>query len=189
MGAEGATADSIANVLEYNQTLNKVDIACLVKYVMEQGEEDDSIEVANTILVDKDWKISKFYQNLMRNFFHSSIETLNHNPDGNLSTAINEWVSRSTYGRITEIDQELVNEDKNSRKKLLLLDAIYFKGRWAYEFDKALTKPRKFWVSKEEFVTVETMEITVSCHFLSISPFPCLSHRLSISELFQLLSL
>lgn len=165
MGAEGATADSIAKVLEYNRTLNKVDIACLIKLLMEQGEEDDSIEVANTILVDSNSKISNLYQKIMKTYFHSSIEPLNHRNDEKLIKFVNKWVSSSTHGRIVDImtESDLSNALTNEKKKLILLDAIYFKGRWAYQFDKKLTKPRQFWIGKDEFITVDTMEIIVSC--------------------------
>lgn len=173
MGAEGSTADSIAHVLEYNQTLNKVDIAYLIKNLMEQGKEDESIEVANTILVDKEWKINNLYEKIIKTYFHSSIESLKHENDEKLVKAINAWVNSNTHGRITEIitKEALFNVEKNDRKKLILLDCIYFKGRWAYQFDKVLTKPRKFWVTKEEFVLVDTMEITVCFHILFIESF------------------
>lgn len=165
MGADGATADSIEKVLEYDQALNKMDTATFVQLMMEQGEEDESIEVANTFLVDSTFKISTFYQKMMKTYFHSSIESLSHKTtDEKLIKLINKWASSSTHGRILEVltEADLVCAETGQKKKLILVDVIYFKGRWAYQFDKKLTKPGIFWIGKNESVTVDMMEITVS---------------------------
>lgn len=186
MGAEGETTNAIAQVLGYNPTLNKVDIAYLIKMLMEQGEEDDSVEVANRILVDGNIKVSSLYQKIMKTYFHSSIEELSHNNDKKLVENINKWIISTTHGRITEIltETDLFKIDKKDHKKLILLDAIYFKGRWAYQFDKKLTKPRKFWTSKDQFVTVDMMETIVSF----VSCLVILYIDFFFSESFQLLS-
>ncbi|XP_063703791.1 serpin B4-like [Culicoides brevitarsis] len=162
MGAEGISAKSIAEALAYNQKLSKVDIACLIKHLMEQSEEEDSIEVANAIfLLDPSAKISDFYKKIIQTYFHSSIEPLTDN-EQKLVKAINDWLSKATHKRMKEMltAQDLVDSAKNERKKMIVLDALYFKGRWAYAFDKALTVKRKFWHTKEAFIEVPTMQIT-----------------------------
>jgi serpin B len=52
---------------------------------------------------------------------------------------INGWASQATHGRIGEVMQRIGRDNF-----ALLLNAVYFKGRWAHPFDKARTRPRDF---------------------------------------------
>jgi serpin B len=51
---------------------------------------------------------------------------------------INRWVSDETNGKIEHLIERIEHE------KLFLLNAIYFKGAWASEFDKAKTRDDDF---------------------------------------------
>jgi len=54
---------------------------------------------------------------------------------------INKWVFIHTKGKI----ENIVNPDEiESNTKLILTNAIYFKGKWKYEFDKQNTEGRDF---------------------------------------------
>uniref|UniRef100_A0A336MFK5 CSON014667 protein n=1 Tax=Culicoides sonorensis TaxID=179676 RepID=A0A336MFK5_CULSO len=180
MGAEGETADSIAEALHYNENFNKIEVASLIKILMENGEEEESIEYANGLLVDSNLKISDFYQKLMKTYFHSNIDKMDGKNDENTVKNVNQWIQGRTHGKIKDIisKMDLVNEEKKERKKFILLDAIYFKGRWAYEFNKTLTKPAKFWYEKDNFVTVDMMEVTNHFNYCRIK-----DHKLSVLEL------
>jgi len=52
---------------------------------------------------------------------------------------INKWASDNTKGLITKIVKELRAEDA-----MVLASALYFKGKWAFPFDKTLTKDKTF---------------------------------------------
>jgi serine protease inhibitor len=53
---------------------------------------------------------------------------------------INDWAEENTHGRIKDI----VQWPMNPLTRIILANAIYFKGRWAHEFDKSATKDRAF---------------------------------------------
>jgi serine protease inhibitor len=53
--------------------------------------------------------------------------------------AINKWASDNTKGLIGKIVNELKPEDA-----MVLASALYFKGKWAFPFDKTLTKDKTF---------------------------------------------
>ena len=53
---------------------------------------------------------------------------------------INAWVSARTTGRIDEIVAKPINPDF----VMFLINAIYFKGAWTYQFDPALTRDDEF---------------------------------------------
>lgn len=54
--------------------------------------------------------------------------------------SINDWASRSTQGKI----QNVVQWPFDPLTKVILANAIYFKGRWERPFEKSATKPRDF---------------------------------------------
>jgi serpin B len=55
---------------------------------------------------------------------------------------INDWVSQSTHGKITTLFDPPLSPDL----RLILVDAIYFKGSWEVPFDKKLTSDKPFTV-------------------------------------------
>jgi serpin B len=55
------------------------------------------------------------------------------------ATRINSWASKETHGMIPKLLDRLDPADI-----VLLLNAVYFKGQWAQQFDKAKTQQRDF---------------------------------------------
>ncbi|MCD6155465.1 MAG: serpin family protein [Candidatus Atribacteria bacterium] len=56
---------------------------------------------------------------------------------------INQWVREKTYGKISKILDQLSDWDV-----LVLLNAVYFKGKWEYTFDATNTQPLPFYSSQ-----------------------------------------
>ncbi|GHU58248.1 serine/threonine protein kinase [Clostridia bacterium] len=53
--------------------------------------------------------------------------------------AVNKWASEHTNGKISEITNEIPSDTV-----AVVMNATYFKGKWRYEFDKALTRKDTF---------------------------------------------
>lgn len=69
---------------------------------------------------------------------------------------INDWVARQTNDRITDIIPELP-PDAARLMRLILVNAIYFKGQWAEPFLESETKPRDFWLGQGRKIQLPTM--------------------------------
>ncbi|XP_004694892.1 PREDICTED: leukocyte elastase inhibitor [Condylura cristata] len=67
---------------------------------------------------------------------------------------INEWVKGQTEGKIPEL---LAAGMVDSMTKLVLVNAIYFKGTWQDEFKKEETKDAPFRLNKRDTKTVKMM--------------------------------
>lgn len=65
---------------------------------------------------------------------------------------VNAWVSRKTEGKIDKILDRL-----DPTATLVLLNAVYFKAKWAQEFNKALTKDDTFNLTREQKIQVPMM--------------------------------
>jgi serpin B len=70
---------------------------------------------------------------------------------------INDWVERQTNDRITDL---LPLGSLTDLTRLVLVNAIYFKGKWVAPFDEAMTKPLDFTSSDGSAREVSTMIAT-----------------------------
>ena len=68
--------------------------------------------------------------------------------------AINDWVETQTNKKI----QDLIAPGSFSKStKLVLVNALYFKGDWQFKFDKEITRKGDFHVSKTKNVQADLM--------------------------------
>jgi len=65
---------------------------------------------------------------------------------------VNDWCSKNTHGKITEILDEL-----SPATVMLLLNAVYFRGEWTYPFNPEATKGGVFYNFGKEEKKVEIM--------------------------------
>ncbi|KAL6035425.1 hypothetical protein STEG23_001170 [Scotinomys teguina] len=87
--------------------------------------------------------------------YHSELEQLSFVKAAEESRKhINTWVSKQTEGEIPEL---LSGGSVDSETKLVLVNALYFKGRWQTEFDKEHTREMPFRINQREERPVQMM--------------------------------
>ncbi|WP_423226496.1 serpin family protein [Candidatus Amarolinea aalborgensis] len=69
--------------------------------------------------------------------------------------AINAWAEAHTAGKITELLQPGILDDLT---RLVLVNAIYFKGDWASQFDPRRTQDAPFWLTASDSITALLMQ-------------------------------
>lgn len=101
--------------------------------------EDVELAVANSLWARQGVPFLPVFLEQNRQFYGAEIQSLNlSTPEA--ARRINEWASRSTRGRITE----MVQGPLDPSVILYLMNAVYFKGRWQDEFRAQATRPRTF---------------------------------------------
>lgn len=110
------------------EVINKTEIDRIKQY-------DDSISLANSFWVkqDNNLVINNIFKSILDKY-NAEIGTIGGNPE-----PINAWVSNKTHGRITHIIDEL---DRDTL--MILVNAIYFKGKWKSSFNEDKTYKGKF---------------------------------------------
>ena len=120
-------------------------------------------QIANSIWYRQNWVLERDFLNLCNTYFKAVIRGLDFN-DPNASNIINGWVNENTNGKIKGI----VDAPIDPLTVMFLINAIYFKGTWSYEFDINLTqddwftlpdgsqKPCKMMLQKGDFQYFET---------------------------------
>ena len=96
------------------------------------------LSVANSLWAKQGLTFKKSFLERNARYYGAEIETLDFSSPGSPAT-INQWVARKTNDKITKIIDKIKEEDI-----LYLVNAIYFKGTWAREFDKNLTQDEPF---------------------------------------------
>jgi serine protease inhibitor len=96
------------------------------------------LDIANAVYSDKSAPFKKdFIQACERNY---DAEAHSENfGDSAALKHINSWCNQKTHGKIAEILNNLTGAEK-----MVLLNAVYFKGNWQDEFPKAVTKDDQF---------------------------------------------
>ncbi len=98
---------------------------------------------------------------------------------------INHWVEQKTQGRITA----LVGPDLDPLTRLLLVNAIYFKGKWDTPFDRERTDEHRFWLGRSNSVTAPMMRRTGTFRFAQVDGLQVLELPYASDELFMLVLL
>lgn len=142
-GAKEQTASQMKEVLKFslpNDILHKTFFS-LNAELNRPGDEYE-LAVANALWGQKDYKFRQEYLEFIEKNYLAPL-TLVDFVGGRESACgrINDWVTEKTKKRITNIiDPRTI--DKLTR--LILTNAIYFKGKWQNEFDKGSTREAKF---------------------------------------------
>jgi serpin B len=103
----------------------------------EGGERHVQWTSANSLWVQQGSRLQPDYQKAVADFYDSACNELDFRalPDQAVKS-INAWALGKTAGKIKElIRRQLISADT----RLILTNAIYFKGKWASEFDKTQT--------------------------------------------------
>lgn len=116
-----------------------------------------TLECANAIWADQTLPIHDAFQAELSQMHRAEFRTANflERPDAERQT-INQWVETKTHSRIRDL---LPAGSVTGLTRLILINAIYFKGDWLYEFNSEQTLDAPFWTSAESCVQVPMMHL------------------------------
>lgn len=109
-----------------------------------QKKGDVQLSVANSLWPQEDYTFLPDYLGMTKEFYGSEIVAVDFKGDTEAARLrINNWVEAKTMDRI----KNLIKENMlTASTKLVLANAIYFKGNWANSFDPKMTRQALFTV-------------------------------------------
>jgi serpin B len=154
-GAEGETLRQILATLQVESgapDLNEANKALLGH--LTKLDAKIKLEIANSLWTARDAKIKPAFLDVSRQFYQAEVASVDF---GNPATArkINGWCSDHTHGKIPKMVEPPLDDNR-----LILLDAIYFKGDWTVPFDKKLTRDLPFTLGSGQIVQHPRMSRT-----------------------------
>ncbi|XP_047622953.1 serpin B3-like [Phacochoerus africanus] len=158
--AEGATADLVGRAGTVHRQFQRL--------LTELNKPTDAYElsVANRLYGDKAVSFSQDYLENIKKFYLASVASVDFvNAAEESRQMINSWVESQTKGKIKDL---FPKGTLSSSTTLVLVNAIYFKGRWLQEFKKENTLKEKFWLNKDTSKSVQMMRETRAFKFASL---------------------
>ncbi|KAL3228799.1 hypothetical protein MRX96_023702 [Rhipicephalus microplus] len=113
------------------------------------------LRVANRMCTDETLPVLDSYGALIRDSYGATLETVDFKNDfENVRRRINAWVEQVTETKIRDL---LPRGSVNSLTKMILVNAVYFKGLWECQFEPALTERSDFHLDKRNTTKVDMM--------------------------------
>jgi serpin B len=158
-GAEGDTADEIRSVLHFPEDKSSLreDYRDLIDETNE-GDTAYTLRIANALWVEKTHPLLPGYLAVAEDYYGANAENMDFisAPDASRQT-INRWVEDQTE----ELIKDLIPAGAiTSLTRLVITNAIYFKGTWVLQFDENLTSESEFTTLQGDTVTVDMMQRT-----------------------------
>lgn len=143
-GSGGATRKQLANSLHLGE-LAEADLqAGLANLRAGFGKAKGGVTlvVANRLFGEQSLAFKPAYLELGRTVFGAPLEALDFITNAGGATArINAWVGEQTRGKIANL---LPSGSLDASTRLVLTNAVYFKGDWQEPFELAATRPQSF---------------------------------------------
>uniref|UniRef100_A0A8C9AEW0 Serpin B8 n=1 Tax=Prolemur simus TaxID=1328070 RepID=A0A8C9AEW0_PROSS len=154
LGAEGNTAAQMSQALCLNEDEDvHQGFQSLLAEVNKTGSQY-SLRIANRLFGEKTCDFLPTFKESCQKFYQAELEELSFAKDTEgCRKHINDWVTERTEGKISEV---LAPGTVHSLTKLVLVNAIYFKGKWNEQFDRKYTRGMLFKTKKEK-KTVQMM--------------------------------
>jgi len=97
-----------------------------------------ALQIANSIWCRQSFEVEQEFIDLNTTYFNAEVASLDFTtPDA--PVVINGWIENNTNGNIKKVIESI-----DPLTMMFLINAIYFKGSWTYEFEKKHTRDRKF---------------------------------------------
>jgi serpin B len=157
-GARGKTETEMAKTLCLEGNLSEAHAdyqRLLAQWNAEGAKRDYQLRVANRLWGQSGYPFLPEYLALTRQQYGAELGLLDFKTQAEAARAeINTWVEKQTEQKIKDL---MPRGAVNNMTRLVLTNAIYFKGDWVKQFDKKRTKDEDFTVSANQKVKTPLM--------------------------------
>jgi len=158
-GARGKTADEIQSVFHFpkDDATRRSSVAAIYNG-LNKKDAKYRLHTANALWVQKGYQLLSEYTNRVEKYYAGKATNVDFvRATEQARQTINNWVENKTDNKIKDLFPQ---GSLNLFTRLVLTNAIYFKGIWVKEFDKGETREEVFRVSREQTVKVPMMRRT-----------------------------
>jgi len=158
-GARSRTAQEMQSVFHFPEEAN-VRQPAMAKIYNQINKVDKKYELntANALWAQQDYSFLEEYINLIGQYYGGRVTNLDFIEETEKSRkTINDWVAEQTKDKILDLIPAGV---LNALTRLVLTNAIYFKGQWLTQFDEKDTLEEDFRISPEKTIKMPMMRLT-----------------------------
>lgn len=133
--------------------------------LLKEAVGQSTLSIANQIYVEQGFQLKQAFRDVAVKKFKSNVDSLDFSKSVAAAQTINSFVESKTNNKIKNlIDPDSL--DVNTR--LVLVNAIYFKGDWKQKFALSNTSPGDFYVNEIKTVKVDFMRIKDRFQFANL---------------------
>jgi serpin B len=156
-GARGQTAEQMAKVLHLQLDAKRLHAAFAALMWEMQGEGKKRgcrLNIANALWGNKSTRFLPDFLQVMKDNYVAGLQQVDFAKSEDARRDINAWVAQQTADKIKDL---LHPGDLSPQTRLVLTNAIYFKGDWQHAFKGEDTYDQPFHVAPAEDVSVSMM--------------------------------
>lgn len=142
-GANGDTYQELVNSLDIDDDRTVVANQIQSYYQsLQKSAGSTTMSVVNQMYVQLGIRLNQTFQNVAIDKFNSGVKTLNFTDAVNSAQAINAFVQGRTNNKIMDVVSSSMFD---ATTRLVLVNAVYFKGQWKRAFDPQKTTQGQFY--------------------------------------------
>ncbi|XP_072461138.1 leukocyte elastase inhibitor-like [Notamacropus eugenii] len=155
VGARGDTAAQLSKVFHFDEVDEVHSRFQSLHTSLNKPGASYILKLANRLFGEKTYSFLSEFLSSTQKLYGAELATVDfQHASEPARKEINQWVKEQTEGKIPEL---LAKGSVDSLTKLVLVNAIYFKGNWENQFDEKLTTDAPFRLNKREKKTVKMM--------------------------------
>ena len=155
-GAKNQTKTAFDNILHFNNlTLEQVNQSSKeLTSALLSVDPKVALSIANSIWYKKGFTVENDFISRNQTWYDAEVKALDFGQSQSVTT-INNWVDGKTNHKIDKIVDRLNPDDR-----MLLINAIYFKGEWRNRFNSSQTASKPFYLENGQQVSVQMMQVS-----------------------------
>src|SRR3989338_5310244 len=156
-GAEGKTAEEMESVFHFPESnILRPNFAAIYNDI-NKGTDDYELRTGNALWVQKDFSLLTDYANRVEKYYGGKAANLDFVKESEKSReTINSFIAEQTNNKIKDLIPSVFLHEMI---RLVLTNAIYFKGTWQWEFDTADTHDGDFKITPTNIVKTPMMNM------------------------------
>ena len=156
-GAREDTEKEIRSVFGFSQDAQerRSNYASLANSINEKSSADDDtkLQIANALWLAQNFEPLPKYVDVATTYYNNTVDAVDFE-SGDGANKINDWVKTKTENKIKKV---LESGSTGPNTRMVITNAIYFKGTWEYPFDPEDTYEGNFVTGSRETVKVPMM--------------------------------
>lgn len=141
-GAAGTTLDQMLEVMDFGDVATMNDAFKNIREVLHSVDPEVELEVANSVWYKQDLPAKDSFRENVEHYYNATFRGLDLSDKEGSKKIINDWVNEKTREKIPSIVDEI-----KDNQFMFLVNAVYFLGKWKYQFDKSVTRDASFYLS------------------------------------------
>ncbi|KAI4806698.1 hypothetical protein KUCAC02_017511 [Chaenocephalus aceratus] len=172
LGTRGNTSTQMSECLKTKGLQDEVHTS-FAELLSELNRENApfALSVANRLYGEQSYKFVEDFLGKTKKHYNAELESTDFVNSSEVARGnINNWVEQMTQGKIKDL---LAKGVVDSMTRMVLVNAIYFKGNWDKQFEESKTVDSQFRLNKNGTKPVKMMNIKSKFPFTYISEASC----------------